>query len=251
MDSRFDAAFHQLFSQLSTIFSGYDIRRTPTQHLFSKRLAYDTITSNAASVIYKLAAVEGGFLCFETHHNSLSIVFLRPTGIELNNNNVGLTWHPPRGTYILGVRMNCPGVRMRGETAVRAILKIARIMMIKQIFILDVASVGFRHDPTKIIEHISILRLIGGKKGYYERFGARYIRSGAVPYLLSQLTETDIATCKNYLEGFCEPDLYNKLVTIVRRSIAILTAKGYLPHVQELLIITDELELGTVTEPAT
>ena len=256
MDDCITAGLQTLYSRLTDVFgfvSGPGSRTGPgpTQHLFTKRLhGYEMFQRNRASVIYKIATVPGGFLCLEVHQHSLSLTFLQSNGHAINLNNVGFSWHPLRNMYILGVKMNCKSSSssssMTGESAVRAIMKIAQIMKIRQLFVSDASTVRCAYDPSIEIEHYSLLRLISGSPAYYERFGGHYVKpdevAKSIALVIARLEPSEIAACKEYMTlvrtglgsgtgtGPC-------LNGILQKAVGILKEAGGRPHEEYIIDI--------------
>ncbi len=257
MDDCITAGLQTLYSQLTDVFgfgfgfvSGPETNPGPTQYLFTKRLhGYEIFQRNRASVIYKIARVSGGFICLEVHQHSLSLTFMQSNGHAINLNNVGFSWHPLRNMYILGVKMNCrrsSSSSMTGESAVRAIMKIAQIMKIRQLFVSDASTVRYAYDPSIEIEHYSLLRLISGSTGYYERFGGHYVKpdetAKSIALVIARLEPSEIAACKEYMafvrtgsgsgsgSGLC-------LNGILQKAVGILKEAGGRPHEEYIIDI--------------
>lgn len=252
MDDCITAGLQTLYSQLTDVFgfvSGPETKPGPgpTQYLFTKRLhGYEIFQRNRASVIYKIARISGVFLCLEVHQHSLSLTFMQSNGHAINLNNVGFSWHPLRNMYILGVKMNCrsSSSSMTGESAVRAIMKIAQIMKIHQLFVSDASTVRCAYDPSIEIEHYSLLRLISGSTGYYERFGGHYVKpdetAKSIALVIARLEPSEIAACKEYMafvrtgsgsgRGLC-------LNGILQKAVGILKEAGGRPHEKYIIDI--------------
>jgi hypothetical protein len=153
--------------------------------------------------------------------------------------------------YILGVKMNCnsnSNSNMTGESAVRAIMKIAQIMNIHQLFVSDASTVRCAYDPSIEIDHYSLLRLISGSPAYYERFGGHYVKpdevAKSIALVIARLEPSEIAACKKYMafvrtgsgsgsgtgRGLC-------LNSILQKAVGILKDAGGRPHEEYIIDI--------------
>lgn len=133
---------------------------------------------------------------------------------------------------------------MTGESAVRAIMKIAQIMNIHQLFVSDASTVRCAYDPSIEIEHYSLLRLISGSPAYYERFGGHYVKpdevAKSIALVIARLEPSEIAACKKYMafvrtgsgtgRGPC-------LNGILQKAVGILKEAGGRPHEEYIIDI--------------
>ena len=140
--------------------------------------------------------------------------------------------------------MNCSSSSMTGESAVRAIMKIAQIMNIHQLFVSDASTVRCAYDPSIEIEHYSLLRLISGSPAYYERFGGHYVKpdevAKSIALVIARLEPSEIAACKEYM-AFVRTGLGSGrgpcLNSILQKAVGILKEAGGRPHEEYIIDI--------------
>lgn len=134
---------------------------------------------------------------------------------------------------------------MTGESAVRAIMKIAQIMKIRQLFVSDASTVRCAYDPSIEIEHYSLLRLISGSTGYYERFGGHYVKpdetAKSIALVIARLEPSEIAACKEYMafvrSGTGSGHTNRDLNGILQKAVGILKEAGGCPHEEYIIDI--------------
>ena len=133
------------------------------------------------------------FVCFALYNTTIQ------APDNLNNISISLLKPACDFNYIIGTRMlnsyDISGIRTSGREAINIILHLCKLINIKNIFINDHAFI-----PDNI-ERISLLRLIVGKKGYYESLGAKYIdlvkKNLAMEYIRN-IPKDDKIICSNY-----------------------------------------------------
>jgi hypothetical protein len=180
---------------------------------------------------------------------TFSICFAFNGKFEQSNNNLNnITISSIRKfnefVYILGIRMvnmeDKNGIRTSGKESINIILSIAKILKIKKIYLSDDADMNCFFNNSIKIKKISLLRLLCGKKGYYESLGANYVNKEQVEkvkiFLKTNILPEHLHLCNKYLENRSKVNCVdiNEIIAIYSKK---LEKKDLLKTLYELYFI--------------
>ena len=118
------------------------------------------------------------FLGFEVNKGGFGIMFYSYDDttnavVQINRNNIGVSWSEKRNMYIGGIKANDEGYYITGKVGLMAMMELCKVCKLKKLFIDDAAWVNcnfLKNHTGKPIEinHFSLVRIMNGSKGYYE-----------------------------------------------------------------------------------
>lgn len=188
---------------------------------------------NPVSKYYKLGILNESNILLTVSKTAFEIRFVNDDYdiYNINSNYFGISRDVTKQMYMYGLKSNGNGSSPNGSSMNKTIMKIGELLKISRIYISDSASVYCYWNNTININHFSILRILSGKKTFYEStmngyFYNKQLAEDEKQILIDSISLND----KNYVKSYInksdqENQNCDKLNNIIIKCLKLLPSQ--------------------------